>query len=208
MRTSTERRRSWWCVLLLAAAAACGAEPPEDETEMEGGAGAEDAASSAAPGEQSFTLRPSDVDGWIRGTRARIQHVRDMQRRIAGAESGRDTLAAMIDVMSIDSVGAAAAGMSEDRFTQVEYAIQGVLAARQGREMTEAIYRDMDTTALPEEMRERIRSDRAEMERAYSDPYADLPEDAAAEIRRREDELARLQADYLAALMGSHPDGR
>jgi hypothetical protein len=78
-------------------------------------------APAPAPDAGDAPLEAADVDRWQKGMEAELQAVKEAGAKLGAAKSGMDSLAAINGTieMSTRAAGAAAAGVSEDRYQKI-----------------------------------------------------------------------------------------
>jgi hypothetical protein len=157
-------------------------------------------------------LAVEDIERWERGQRAEIEEVDKRWAKLKDAKSAMDTMSVQLSVaeeQSVNEVGARAAGVSVDRYQQIDNMIMRVLGARmsadlmqQGRDAMKKSRAEIDTTKLTPEQRAEVRRMYAQADSAVEDPYKDLAPDVAAVFQRRAAQLDTLRWSLVAAIMG------
>lgn len=146
------------------------------------------APAAAATVETPPDFTAADLDGYARGVTREMELVRDARAAYDTASTAdlRGKLMSAQWESATVPVGAQAAGMTLDRYTAIRKAVHATMRMLdyQGKIDGPTSY---DTS----------RADAAMRERLGRDPYSALPAGAAAVLRAREPDIARLWSDYI-----------
>ena len=154
-----------------------------------------DAAPASAPEAESddAPLTAADVDRWRKGMEAELKAVQDAGARLASARSGMDSVAAVgsTTASATRDVGAAAAGVSGDRYQKIRSTLSELVG--------QMVPSEMETGgSMPAAMVEQIKQGR---EAGLAKQVAELPADLVDAVRPRAEALRRQEVELLAARM-------
>jgi hypothetical protein len=186
---------------LSAGLAACGGS---DRDEAAADSVVDSAAAATPPAEAAPTSVPAplpesddaplaaaDVDRWQKGMEAELKAVQEAGARLAAAASGLDSMTAVGATIesSTRDVGAAAAGVSPDRYLKIRSTLSELVG--------QMVPSEMETGGkMPAAMVEQIRQGR---EAGLAKQVAELPADLVDAVRPRAEALRRQELELLAA---------
>jgi pyruvate/2-oxoglutarate dehydrogenase complex dihydrolipoamide acyltransferase (E2) component len=182
------------------AADTASAQTEESAVSAESAEGAAPAASAAAqpPAAEnsSAPLAVEDIDRWQRGMAAELEAVRAAGEQLKSARTGGDTVTAMMGAneTATRDAGAAAAGLSPDRYQFVRSTLSGAAGSLSPLEM-EMKVSDMPP-AMVEQMKQARESGITQLGEVLPPPVVEALRARAAELRKQDLELtgARLRA--------------
>jgi tryptophan 2,3-dioxygenase len=153
--------------------------------------------------DQAFMLSSNDLDLYKRGRSKEIEILKDAQERYAKAKDENEQLEILGEVIPPLPAEAAAKelNITPEHYNQLTDAIDKVLSKSDMKMASEKQMAEVDTSQMDEDMRANVRESRAQMEAAWGDPYASLPEGMEEDFRQQQEELARLRAEWLGLLM-------
>ena len=174
--------------LSLLLAAACGEQNVDttDAATAATTATAESAASPSAPAPLSFT--EAELDAYVRGLRREIEAAQAAQRDAAAATTPADrgrAIQASWETATMP-LGAAAAGMPVDRYTELRNALDRILRTLDQQGKIDGPT-SIDLTHADEETRARV----------ARDPFADLPPASAAALRAKLGAVTAVWSEYV-----------
>ena len=154
-----------------------------------------DVASPSAPAAEpdDAPLGAADVDRWQKGMEAELKAVEEAGAKLAAAKSGLDSVAAVGATIesSTRDVGAAAAGVSPDRYLKIRSTLSELVG--------QMVPSEMETgSSMPAAMVEQIKQGR---EAGLAKQVAELPADLVDAARPRAAALRRQEMELLAARM-------
>jgi hypothetical protein len=136
-------------------------------------------------------LAPADVDRWRKGMEAELKAVREAGAKLAAAKSGVDSMTAVgatIESATRDP-GAAAAGVSPDRYLKIRSTLSELVG--------QMVPSEMETGGkMPAAMVEQIKQGR---EAGLAKQVAELPADLVDAVRPHAEALRRQEMELLAA---------
>jgi hypothetical protein len=136
-------------------------------------------------------LAPADVDRWRKGMEAELKAVREAGAKLAAAKSGVDSMTAVgatIESATRDA-GAAAAGVSPDRYLKIRSTLSELVG--------QMVPSEMETGGkMPAAMVEQIKQGR---EAGLAKQVAELPADLVDAVRPHAEALRRQEMELLAA---------
>jgi hypothetical protein len=177
-------------LLLLATLAACGGSGDAKAADDSAAAVADTSSSavvaappSQAPEPTDVALTAADIDRWAKGMEGERQALAKAEEQLKAAKSQTDTLSAMGATMetATRAAGAAAAGISEDRYNRIRNEL-GELAAAMAPSEMEA------SKSMPPEMLAQMKQSREE---GLARLVAQTPPDVVEAMRPRAETLAR-----------------
>lgn len=177
--------------------AGCGGnEQPQTDGESLPDDGFESETAVNAPTENmSETTRPltvDDIDRWQRGMQAELDAVEEAGEALREAETGDDTLSAMMAAndMSTLAAGASAAGVGEDRYRFIRSNLSEAV------KYLTPLEQEMDTSQMPEAMVEQFEHNRQESLARLSGV---VPPEVLEALRSRASDLRKQDADLAGA---------
>ena len=161
------------------------AEPTDSA--VTGTAAAAPANSSSAP------LTAADVERWERGMEGELKAVQEAGAKMKVARTGEDSLNAMMGVqeMSTLAAGAKAAGVEEERYKFIRSTLSAVVSY-----LTPPELEGMDTTKMPQSLRDEFRSGR---ENSLKQMSASVPPDVVDALKPRATELRKKDLELAGA---------
>ena len=154
-----------------------------------------DAAPAPAPATETddAPLGAADLDRWQKGMEAELKAVQEAGAKLAAARSGLDSLAAVgaTSESATRDVGAAAAGVSGDRYQKIRSTLSNLAG--------QMVPSEMETGgSMPAAMVEQIKQGR---EAGLAQLVAELPAELVDAMRPRAEALRRQEVELLAARM-------
>jgi len=210
--TNVLLRRATLALALTAVLAACGkgeapatpqtpATPAAEATAPAENVGRGDAAPAAA---EQAPLAASDLDAYTRGMQQELALLKAAGDKIAQARKGNDKDAeasAMMEMANLDagSDGAKAAGLSPARYVFVKDAVDTALGKLEMQATMQSMGDPSQSDDLTPEQRQQAEAGRAQMASTIGDPYQGMAADVAEAFKARQQALAQLRAQAIAA---------
>ncbi|QSX78145.1 hypothetical protein [Agrilutibacter solisilvae] len=161
-------------------------------------------AEAAAPAVDDGPLRVAELDAYARGMQQEIALLKAAGDKVAQARSRADKDAeatAMMEMATLDTEveGARASGLTPARYLFVKNAVDTVLGKAEMQKALKAMGAQAQASDLPPEQRQQVEDGRAEMDASLGDPWQGMAADLAGAFKTRQDELAQLRAQAIAA---------
>lgn len=210
--TNVLLRRAALALALTAALAACGKDQAPEAPQ----AAAASAAEATAPAEnvgradaapvdaEQAPLAASDLEAYARGMQQEVALLKAAGDKIAQARSGNDKDAeasAMMEMANLDTTaeGAKAAALSPARYGFVKDAVDTALGKLEMQGAMQAMGDSSQSDELTPEQRQQAEAGRAEVASTIGDPYQGMAADVAEAFKARQQALAQLRAQAIAA---------